>query len=61
MLAGSSFTWKAVSYFAGGMFWQESWMRRWLYQSTHSDVASSTSSSVRQGSLTVDELGLVIR
>ena len=49
MLAGSFFIGKVVSYSTGGMFWQEPWMRRWLYQSTHSNVASSTSSRVCHG------------
>jgi transposase len=40
---------KAASYSAGGRLPQALWRRRWLYQSTHSKVASSRSSMLRQG------------
>lgn len=34
------------------------WIRRWLYQSTHSAVANSTSASLRQAAA-FDQFGLV--
>ncbi len=37
ILAGSLFMWKAASCSIGGMLSQAVWMRRWLYQSIHSN------------------------
>lgn len=44
---------------AGGMLPQPVWMRRWLYQSTHSNVANSILSKVRYGPRRLTRLGFI--